>query len=1030
MSRQQFALFTSTRRAGGSLQTQNKAKQPNQNKRDDKNSNKNHIAAHTKPYQPNLSTKQATFFSTSNTTSQTVSLRALIYFSPATTLAVQPAATMPANLKSKAHAASDEAAFKADPEGFERRREEFVQRMIAEGLAKLEEKLKTRKGKRVFRDEVRFQKGLHKEATKLRSLVSLQYRRELMLLETAVKAARTIDWTEFVKAARPLRKKLGGRAIQVMWWAMNTSERTEIQITDLNKWLKGKSRLNNELAIRLRAKLAMFSDLIHQIRDKARVVYRDGDPRFQTYCLEALMVDYSAMEQRATDAAGANANFTADTVEGLPKRLSSSSLKNAIGDQLERENVNRNVLTAKVQVTGRNVSHAYQQVLNSSQNTWKLQQVRTADIDIGEKLTVQIGARSYLAEVPDVPVGSLFDMNVPGWMRAYLIDQEESDFMASARAAKHSSPAIKRSTSVGAPKKLQRGYSVKKGGYTDSMMDVILMDDESAATTAVTVEDEDVSEANTKEGNLKKQGATLGLWHTRYFRLHVHFLAYWKTKSAYLRGQGQADSTGKGPYSSPGKPKKKKSFNKKNKSKTVDEVQPSCEHKTITDLQASNANTVTPEACFDLHLLQSAVVESEDIVLTFTTTGNESIVRRLRAPSYASALSWQEAIYQHYTWYCTNKETELLAFMDMAQQNKRHNGTDLNRELEETITRPRCQSTDGILGVVTKSRRAHYRNRGVADRVRDSPRSHGNRMKSTMASREEAKTRREQRKAAAQSVSANKTVKRTSSEDTFSMPQTPPVRRAHRPRAARPGSESSCASDGSDTAAPPPPPSRADIIPAPEQQQPRSRPNALFRLALKAAGSQNKRLSGRHFQRPDTPPPSRDLRRRAVNTSNKYLRKPNPSGAPLSPHQRILVGARRPGWAHQNDGMPPPPAHSPRSPHKGRAPMSPLTQRGQTKQRRFGGTPDSVTKSTSFENSQLDRKDSENDCPLPPSSPTTDLRIKQRPRSINVAPPPVPHPKHSRSGSEDSIGSQRSQNSNGSRSSRRLTKKRSVRVYF
>ncbi len=70
---------------------------------------------------------------------------------------------------------------------------------------------------------------------------------------------------------------------------MNTAERTEVQVTDLRKWLKGKSRLNNELAIRLRAKLAMFSDLIQQIREKARLVYRDGDARFKTYSLEKLM---------------------------------------------------------------------------------------------------------------------------------------------------------------------------------------------------------------------------------------------------------------------------------------------------------------------------------------------------------------------------------------------------------------------------------------------------------------------------------------------------------------------------------------------------------------------------------------------------------------------------------------------------------------------------------------------------------------------------------------------------------------------
>ncbi len=65
---------------------------------------------------------------------------------------------MPNILKSNSHVASDAAAKVVDPAGFEQRREEFVQRMITEGLAKLEDKLTTRKGKRVFRDEVKFQK--------------------------------------------------------------------------------------------------------------------------------------------------------------------------------------------------------------------------------------------------------------------------------------------------------------------------------------------------------------------------------------------------------------------------------------------------------------------------------------------------------------------------------------------------------------------------------------------------------------------------------------------------------------------------------------------------------------------------------------------------------------------------------------------------------------------------------------------------------------------------------------------------------
>ena len=47
------------------------------------------------------------------------------------------------------------------------------------------------------------------------------------------------------------------------------------------------------------------------------------------------------------------------------------------------------------------------------------------------------------------------------------------------------------------------------------MLDVILMDDKPCNSSAA------VKEGQPKEGNLKKQGTKLGLWHTRYFRLHV-----------------------------------------------------------------------------------------------------------------------------------------------------------------------------------------------------------------------------------------------------------------------------------------------------------------------------------------------------------------------------------------------------------------------------------------------------------------------------------------------------------------------------
>ena len=145
---------------------------------------------------------------------------------------------MPRIRKSMSHKAADAAAKATDPAGFEKRREEFVERMVKEGHAKLEAKLETHRGKKVFKDEVKFQKGLHKEAVALRLVVAKKHQRALMLLETALKAARVMRWKDFVGAAKPLRRKLGGRALQVMWWAMNTQERSEIQVTDLHKWMK------------------------------------------------------------------------------------------------------------------------------------------------------------------------------------------------------------------------------------------------------------------------------------------------------------------------------------------------------------------------------------------------------------------------------------------------------------------------------------------------------------------------------------------------------------------------------------------------------------------------------------------------------------------------------------------------------------------------------------------------------------------------------------------------------------------------
>ena len=43
---------------------------------------------------------------------------------------------------------------------------------------------------------------------------------------------------------------------------------------------------------------------------------------------------------------------------------------------------------------------------------------------------------------------------------------------------------------------------------------------------------------------------------------------------------------------------------------------------------------------------------------------------------------------QHYTWYCTNKETELLAFMNMAQQSnlmRKHHANDQDTKRHQQV---------------------------------------------------------------------------------------------------------------------------------------------------------------------------------------------------------------------------------------------------------------------------------------------------------------------------------------------------------
>eukprot|EP00750_Incisomonas_marina_P005011 INCI13560.1.p1 GENE.INCI13560.1~~INCI13560.1.p1 ORF type:complete len:1097 (-),score=219.42 INCI13560.1:71-3361(-) len=1051
---------------------------------------------------------------------------------------------MPNIRKSQSHAAANANAEKADPVGFEQRREEFVQRMVTEGLAKLEDKLKTRKGKRVFRDEVKFQKGLHKEACALRSVVATKHRHELMLLETAVKAARTLQWKGFVEAARPLRRKLGGRALQVMWWAMNTSERKAIQITDLQKWVKGKSRLNNELAIRLRAKLAMFSDLIHQIRTKARHVYRDGDPRFKTYCLEALMLDYSAMEdQSSKDQAEEEAEKARSKKSAARPRSHSLPDLDIAGSGNEDDD---SILTATVQLKGAGLSHTYKQLLNKKQQSaWKLQHARTADMHVGENLTVQIGARSFLATVPDVPLGGMFDITIPDWMRGYLADQEESDFMASCRAARHASPLRgvdgdrkQLLIDIASPRSAARkGYTVKKAGFTDSMLDVILMEEENAtasaacavaSTESTTRRYPPQNRGDTKEGELKKQGATLGLWHTRYFRLHVHFLTYWKSKAAYQRAQvdtpaksASAENSAEGSevVAAVNTKIKRKHSNKKDKLKTAEEVlgrgldnanspfsgnsfyaqpdklEPGCEHATVSDLQATYAATVTPEACFDLHLLQSAVVERTDIVLTFTTTCNASVVRRLRAASHASALSWQEAIYQHYTWYCTSKETELLAFMDMAQaatQAKRTRDSEAAAVVNRTTTDlETAEDDEGIcptseISTATKSRRVIRRTKtgtdqGLLDRVApiriantaaaaaaaaknkiaDTPRTYSRRMKATLTSHEEAEARRRRKRdelLAEIESTGGETGKRSS-------------QRVHRARSrSRVGVRSRNNSNDSNASAstaaiaddadvvgleapdtPPPSfgasgfgsPCEEGVSPSARKARPKS--TSLFRLALSGASAalppppcdfgalesdeeeqQDQNKSSNFFLRRSPPPhlrepgphkttprPTRALRFKAGAAGVGMAQR---AGSPkrgrallsggsriadgsMSPHKRVLAGARRPGWAQV---PPPPPAASP----KGRAPMSPLPQRGLEKQPRFrSNSPVNEVNELAKTSPPRFEEGAENELPVP--APTTEVdalpvvpqrrsRSQSRPRPPSTRrPPSKPHPKHS-----------------------------------
>lgn len=914
--------------------------------------------------------------------------------------------------KSKSHSEADDKARKADPVGYEERKEEFVQRMVTEGLAKLEDKLRTRHGKKVFRDEVKFQKNLHKEAMALKTKMIQEHRHELRLIETAVVANGSIDWKTFVSAARPLRKKVGGRGIQVMWWAMNTAERTEVQVTDLRKWLKGKSRLNNELAIRLRAKLAMFSDLIQQIREKARLVYRDGDARFKTYSLEKLMEDYSNM-----------ADNCAATLHASPAKASASD-KEANKATKRELTKSTNLLTVKVHVTGKHMAHVYDQTFDlQSKQPWFLRQNRGTSA-IGEPLTVQIGARSFLAYVPDGDDNRVFDIEIPAWMRTYLADQEANDFLASTRARRNSLHAPKlgsrkhtnHNNEAADGSSNRAGHSVKSNnGFADSMLDVILGTPSSSPDASP---GKLANEVKVFEGNLLKQGAKFGLWHPRYFRLHVHFLAYWHSKSAYIRGVKSARNTPSHHVSSPGDEWKPPS----NLAQQLGSEGPT-RHSNITELQASHDATAAPEACFDLHLLQSAVVERQDIVLTFTAIGNGSVVRRLRAPSHANALAWQEAIYQHYTWYCTNRETELLAFMNTAQHKSRQrkNADDgrgaLARETFDGIARPRSNSSDCLLKAIVKSRREVHRKHDLAARVKDTPRSHGRRMKSSMTTREAAQQWRRQRKDQETAVAAATAMAALARTQTHpSSGSSSQVRPGDRPALFNaPSSEQ-----------PPPDVSDSDsddeqpVLPPPASNEETSvQHRSVDKLGVcpldTALRTAKKQQNEPKQNVPSTPPPafSPATKTRVIMAApTAYGDGYSPRGSAdsphgqyaMSPHKRVMAGLRRPGWARtrypqleqqlelggesdeeQGSGedsswMPPPPPFSddlldsPRSPRKGRVPMSPLQQRGPSKHARFAKTNDDVPKS----------KYGKHVC-------------KHNNENVAVAippPPSVPHPKH------------------------------------
>ncbi len=116
------------------------------------------------------------------------------------------------------------------------------------------------------------------------------------------------------------------------------------------------------------------------------------------------------------------ADNCAATLNASPAKASASD-KEANKATKRELTKSTNLLTVKVHITGKHMAHVYDQTFDlRSKQPWFLRQNRGTSA-IGEPLTVQIGARSFLAYVPDGDDNRVFDIEIPAWMRTYLADQ-------------------------------------------------------------------------------------------------------------------------------------------------------------------------------------------------------------------------------------------------------------------------------------------------------------------------------------------------------------------------------------------------------------------------------------------------------------------------------------------------------------------------------------------------------------------------------------------------------------------------------